>query len=462
MSDHPADGSPPVADPSSPAPPDARSKEKERRREERKKKSSQGAASSKDAETDGSPPHSPADPSDSADFANNHSTTGGGAAAAGEDEDDGRPPVVVDPSKDLWFNIAANVKDSGAAADGPSINALFVGSPDAGKTTLLQRFLQTSSGGGGRKVKPTTALDYTFTRRADRNVSQVAHLWELAQGIDLAQLADVVVTPENIHSMVLCVVVDGSDAGLPVLWETACYWLKQLDRRVSEVLSRMRAKGSSTPDKLIGRATKQIGTDHPDLTRMRISGVPTVLVVNKMDRFSGGSQKLKLLSQSIRFLAHLYGAQVIFTGEDDSVTKWRSLLTHLVFQAPFDTRFIQFDPERGSVLLTPDKDTFMDIGDPPITNYSAVQSRGMTRGDGELDRWAAPFDEAFQPQPLLKSSEDARVQDSFIKKLYEMSDDGFGEATIDALRKQKDEELDQYRKSAKTKERGEEKRSRQA
>lgn len=400
-----------------------------------------------------------------------NNTTGGGLT-------DNRPRVVIDPTKDLWQNIALNVRDSGS--DTTETNVLMVGASDAGKTTLLQRIYTTftsSAGGGGggsgaapasKKVKPTTALDYSFARRTDRNSAQVAHFWELAQGIDLAQLSDVIVTPDNIHAMVLCVVVEASDGpnGVSVMWETATYWLKRLDRRVSEILTRMRAKGSSTPDKMANRAQKLLGSDHPDLKRMRISGVPTVLVVNKMDRFTGDSSKLKLLCQSMRFLAHLYGAHLIFTAEDESSAKWRLLMSHLLFQAPFDTRHVQFDPERGHVLITADKDTFTDIGDPPIMNFANVQ-RGSTSGDGELDRWGAPFDAAFPPKRLSPSgsvgsphaggggasSSAAGVQDDFIKKLYEVSEDGFGEPTIDALRRQKEEELEQYRKSMKTKER---------
>lgn len=405
--------------------------------------------------------------------------SGGGADAAEEDEGgeekrDLRPKVTIDPNKDLWQNIGLNVKDG--ETETTEINVLLVGASESGKTTLLQRIYSTfasataggstsrgkaGAGGGSlaaggstsKKVKPTTALDYSFARRTDRHQAQVAHFWELAQGTDLSQLADVILTPENIHAMALVVVVDASDGGLGKIWETVTYWLKRLDRRVSEILSRMRAKGSSTPDKLLQRCHRMLGgEENPDLKRMRISGVPTVLVVNKMDAFTGDSTKLKLLGQCLRFLAHLYGAHLIFTGEDETVAKWRLLISHVLFQSPFDTRHVQLDPERGSLLVMADRDSFVDIGDPPITNFSTVQ-RGATSGDGELDRWGAPFDAAFPPKRLNTIASEDRRQDDFMKKLYELSDDGFGEPTIDAMRRQKEEELEQYRKAMKTKER---------
>jgi len=177
-----------------------------------------------------------------------------------------------------------------------------------------------------------------------------------------------------------------------------------------------------------------------------------VLVVNKMDAFSGDSSKLKLMVQCLRFLAHLYGAHLICTGEDESVAKWRLLISHFLFQAPFDTRHIQTDPERGNVLILPDHESFVEIGDPPVTNFSTVQ-RGTTSGDGELDRWGAPFDSAFPPDRQNGIATEDRRQDHFMKKLYELSEDGFGEPKIDAMRRQKEEELEQYRKAMKTKER---------
>jgi dynein light intermediate chain 2, cytosolic len=354
--------------------------------------------------------------------------------------------IVIDPTKDLWQNITRNVKD--ANVEQTETNLVIVGASGSGKTTLLHRiyssFQSTSSGGGSKKVKATTALDYSFARRAERNVAQVAHFWEIAQGTQFSQLLDIVVTPENIHAMVAAVVVDASEEGLPVAWETATYWLKRIDHRVSEVAERMKAKGSTTPDKIILRAQKTVGLNHPDLKRMRLSGLPTVLVINKIDAFRGDTQQLKLLCRSMRYLAHLYGAHVVFTSEPESV-KWRALMNYILFQAPFDNKYLQTDPERGCVLLTVDRDSFVDIGDPNVSRLGNGGGSGST-GDAELDRWKAPFDEAFPPRKL--NEEDKVLDDPFIRRLYDTSEGGYGEPAIDALRKQKDEELEQYRKNS--------------
>lgn len=372
---------------------------------------------------------------------------GAGTAGAAEDgEASPTPQLVLDRTKDLWQNISRNVRDSNVEI--AETNLLVVGASGSGKTSLLNRIHSVfSSGnshgtGGGKSVKPTTALDYSFARRTDRNVSQVAHFWELAQGTELAQLSEVVITPENIHSVALAVVVDCTEEGLAIAWETATYWLSRVDRRVSEIFQRMRAKNSVTPDKMIQRAKKTVGANHPDMRRLRLSGIPTVLVINKLDAFAGDTQRMKLVARSMRYLAHLYGAHLIFTSEQES-PKWRALMSHVLFHTPFDAKNVQFDPERGGVLLTADRDSFADIGEPDVSNMGDYRA---STGDGELDRWRAPLDAVYPPRKLHGG---ALNTDAFVAKLYDLKEGGYGEPAIDALRKQKDEELEQYKKSVK-------------
>ncbi|ORC87418.1 putative dynein light intermediate chain [Trypanosoma theileri] len=351
------------------------------------------------------------------------------------------PQVVVDPRKDLWQNIALNTKDNQPTQT--EINLLVVGTSGGGKTSVLHRIFSSISTSGSAvskgsvKLKPTTALDYTFARRTDRHVSQIAHLWELAQGTELSQLCDVVITPDNIHSMLLMIVVDCSDPS--TMWETVTYWLKRVDRRMNEIMQKMRAKGSTTPDKLINRCMRTLGVDHPDKDRIRIPGLPIVIVCNKLDAFAGDMPLMKTMVRSMRFLAHLYGAYLIFTAETDA-SKLRALMNHLVFLVPFDPRLIELDPERGPVLVLPDTDTFADIGDPTVCDMSDFRSTG----DAEIDRWKAPFDSLFPP----KHVDGRRNSDPFLKRLYDAGENGFGEPAIDAMRKQKDDELEQYRKGA--------------
>jgi len=341
--------------------------------------------------------------------------------------------VKVDVTKDLWTNILLNVKEA-TATEAVDQTVLVVGAKGSGKSTVINRIL-----GSTTKTKPTTALEYSFGKRDDRNVSQTAHFWELAQGSDLSQLADVVITPENVHSVVVVIVVDCND--MSTMMETALYWLKRTDRRTQEIFQKMRAKNSATPDKLLARAKRLIGEDHPDLSRMRLSGIPTVVVCNRLDVFKGDSTRLKLMARTMRYLAHLYGASIIFTSENSvEVSKLRALMNYYAFQVPLESRFVNSDPERGSVFLTPERDIFRDIGDPNSSNMADFKSTG----DADVDRWKAAFDEVFPPKKVVDTK---LTDDPFLKKLYD-ANDGFGESAIDSMRRQKDEELEQYRRNS--------------
>ena len=346
------------------------------------------------------------------------------------------PQVKIDPTKDLWQNIAANVKE--AAADSTDRTVFVCGVKGSGKTSIVQRML----GARGGNPKATTALEYCYGKREERNVTQIAHFWELAQGTELSQLSEVVITPENVHATLCVIVVDLSDPSSA--WNAASFWLKKIDSRVQEMFQRMRAKGSSTPDKMLARSNALVGQDHPDLNRLRLSGIPTVIVGSKLDKYSLDTGKMKQLVRSMRYLAHLFGAACIFTSEHErEAVKLRGLLSHLIFDTPFDKKMIQFDTEKGGLLVPVGSDSFQSIGDPVPCNMGNFKPTG----DGELDRWKAPFDEAFPPTSTSARPEGVEGDSEFLEQLYD-TNTGFGEPIVDAMRKQKDAELEQYRKSA--------------
>ena len=343
-----------------------------------------------------------------------------------------KPTIQIDPTKDLWQNISANVKESASEQTDQSV--FVVGAKSSGKSTIINRIQGTTT-----KPKPTTALEYCFGKRDDRSVTQVAHMWELAQAQELSQLCEVVITPENVHAVTVVIVADCADTS--TMFDTVFYWLKRIDRRVEDVFKRMRSKNSQTPDKLIQRAQRMAGgEEHPDFKTIRFSGVPIVIVCNRLDLFKGDTTRLKLMARTMRYLAHLYGAALIFTSEQaGEVQKLRSIMNYFIFQVAFDSsRYLQMDPERGGVLVMPDRDSFRDIGDPNTASMADFKSTG----DSLVDRWKAAFDEVFPP----KKSEAKLTDDPFLKKLYDCND-GFGEPAIDSMRKQKDEELEQYRRN---------------
>jgi len=356
-------------------------------------------------------------------------------------EETAEKKVKIDPTKDLWYNITLNVKESGAT-ESIDKTVYLVGSKGCGKSTLINRMV-----GSSVKSKPSTALEYRCWKKDERGTVNLGHVWELAQGEQLSSLTEVVITAENIHTVVVAICTDASDPA--TMWDVSTKWLKKLDRRVEDIFQKMRSKQSTTPDKLIEKAKQRVGTDHPDLSRMRLSGVPTILICNKLDQFKGDTARLKLMSRAMRFLAHLYGITLIFTSEKGEDTKkFVSLMENAVFGQRLDEdRIVNLEPERGAVIVTPARDTFRQIGDAPVTNFNDFTGTG----DGELDRWKAPFDESFAAKKQSQQPSQQQVvaaEDIFLKKLYDTGPEGFGEPSVDSIRKQKDEELELYRRTA--------------
>jgi dynein light intermediate chain 2 len=351
-----------------------------------------------------------------------------------------RPKPVIDASKDLWQNIAANVKD--AIVEPKDKTVLVVGARHSGKTSIIYRML-----GMSQTPKPSTALEYSYGKREDRNATMVAHFWELAHGPELAQLSDVVLTPENIHTALTVIVIDCANPG--TMWSSLEFWLRRLDRRAQEIFGKMRSRNSGTPDKLLASLKERIGEGHPDLDKMRLSGLPIVIVASRLDMWKEDTVKLKTMVRTLRHMAHLYGACLICTSDREAeAIKLRALLSHLIFGLPFDNKFVNADHEKGGVLLPAGKDSFVDIGEPAHVDLSKFKPCG----DPQLDRWKAPFDEAFPPKADVGSGAGAHAAtqdaDAFAAELYDV-EKGAGEPAVDAVRRQMDEELELYRKSAK-------------
>ena len=166
-----------------------------------------------------------------------------------------KPKLVLDRSKTLWDNIASK---PAPATEHQEMHLLVLGSKRGGKSTLVQRFIKRDE---TAIPKPTTALDYCHGRREEGKKSQTAHFWEVGGGSELHMLADVVLTPENIHQTAVVVVVDLSDPR--TLWDTLFVSLRRVEARVNECFAKMRLKNNTTPDRLLQRHRRKVGEDHP-------------------------------------------------------------------------------------------------------------------------------------------------------------------------------------------------------
>eukprot|EP01059_Diplonema_ambulator_P002720 TRINITY_DN12379_c0_g1_i1.p1 TRINITY_DN12379_c0_g1~~TRINITY_DN12379_c0_g1_i1.p1 ORF type:complete len:392 (+),score=76.54 TRINITY_DN12379_c0_g1_i1:46-1176(+) len=335
-----------------------------------------------------------------------------------------KPKIKLERNKTLWENIAAS--KPGGNVEMQDINVLVVGGKRAGKSTLIQKFIKREE---SAQPKPTTALEYCHGRREEGKKIQTAHFWEVGGGSELHMLMDVVINPENIHTLVLVIVLDLSNPSS--LWETLMSSLDRSNKRIQECYEKMRSKGNTNPDKLLQRHRRKMGEDHPDADSFHLNGIPTIIVANKYDLFHD-DQHIKVMAKTLRYMAHIQGAHLIWcsTRDEKDMTKWRSMLANVVFNTPFLEKYMNSDYTVGPLLLWQGRDSLASIG-PPIGLQSPPDGF-RTSGDPNLDRFKQPFDDAYPPKQTQKQE-----KDNFTTALYEE----FAEPAIDALRAQKDEEL---------------------
>ena len=214
-------------------------------------------------------------------------------------------------AKDVWQIIQSQQPPN--AQEQQDTNILFVGNRGSGKTTLINKFIRKDE---NTPPKPTTALEYTHAKREEAKVVKVAHLWELGGGQQLNSLMDVVITPENIHTVLCVIVADMSDPH--GVWSSVYYWLTKIKKRVGECFLKMQQRSSNTPGKMIQRMQKRFGESHPDLenNKVTIIGIPILIVAAKYDTFRNeGTEYAKVMAKTLRFFAHSYAASLIYTSQ---------------------------------------------------------------------------------------------------------------------------------------------------
>ncbi|XP_072532962.1 cytoplasmic dynein 2 light intermediate chain 1 [Salminus brasiliensis] len=308
---------------------------------------------------------------------------------------------------------------------------LFMGSKSGGKTTILLRCLDRDE-----VPKPTLALEYTFGRRArgHNTPKDIAHLWELGGGISLSDLVQIPVTPLNVSTVSVVLVLDLSKPSC--LWGTMEKLLQaaliQLEK-VFAVPPRSRDSRASKPQNQSRELLRILPKDHPDRELISPFPVPLLLIGSKFDIFQDfESEKRRVICKTLRFLAHYYGASLIFTSSKSETTmsKARSFVSHLAFGTERG-KSMSADPSKP-LIIPSGMDSLSQIGSPPTIDVDI----GTLHARNPLDLWKKVFERVFPPESTLEHKE---LKDP-------AKDPQYSEALIDSMRAQKNQELEQYKR----------------
>ena len=368
------------------------------------------------------------------------------------------------------FRIAYEaVKKAGTShADArPDANLLVVGPRGAGKTSLLQRYLNPGSGAGNKSdaapssvPKSTEVLEYTFARKAVSSQSgadavRVAHIWEAAGSKLLTdELTAGAETNESfllsmrtITTSVVMVVVDLSKPSEVI--GALMPWLDFVRRRSEYVHQRLESRGSKLPGQLRAKAAAFFGKSHDDVSAIINTGVPMIIVANKYDAFKDEDPELKrVMARVLRHAAHRYGASLVYTstvkkdggvgvGAQSATKDGRGgiesltmLLNHLLFVGPEKKNLIKIKNQTDhmhALSVVAGGDRLQDIGRP---------SGGA--GRDPFEDWGAAFVRTF---PHKSTTAATAATGPTTPNLAD-----YAEPDVDAVKARRDEELEMLKK----------------
>ncbi|KAM4772162.1 cytoplasmic dynein 2 light intermediate chain 1 [Rhinophrynus dorsalis] len=342
-------------------------------------------------------------------------------------------------SDSLWDIAVAEVQKKENAGDEELTegaeqserSVFFIGNKNGGKTTIILRCLDRDEA-----PKPTLALEYTFGRRAKghNTPKDIAHFWELGGGTSLLDLIQIPITSDNVRTFSIVLVLDLSKPN--ELWPTMESLLQVTRNHVDKVIASIGKTSSKTANQIKQGIWQSIPKDHPDRELIDPFPLPLVIIGSKYDLFQEfDSEKRKIICKTLRFVSHYYGGSLLFTSKSEALmlkAATRSFINHLAFGLD---RSKSLSVDHNKPLLIPaGLDSLSQIGSPPASDSDISQFRART----PMELWKKVYERFFP----IKNTNDTKDLKDPAKDLQ------YAEEEVDAMRAQKDQELEQYKRNA--------------
>ncbi|XP_061288198.1 cytoplasmic dynein 2 light intermediate chain 1 [Bos javanicus] len=339
------------------------------------------------------------------------------------------------PSETLWEIAKAEVEKRGSSeneGDGAEIgekSVFFIGSKNGGKTTIILRCLDRDE-----PPKPTLALEYTYGRRTKgHNIPKdIAHFWELGGGTSLLDLISIPITSDTLRTFSIVLVLDLSKPN--DLWPTMENLLQATKLNIDKVIMKLGKKNSKAASEMRQKMWSNMQKDHPDRELLDPFPIPLVIIGSKYDIFQDfDSEKRKVICKTLRFVAHYYGASLMFTSKSEALLlKIRGVINQLAFGIN-KSKSICVDQNKP-LFITAGLDSLSQIGPPPLPDNDI----GKLHARSPMELWKKVYEKLFPPKSIntLKDVKDPA------------KDPQYAESEVDEMRIQKDQELEQYKRSS--------------
>lgn len=264
----------------------------------------------------------------------------------------------------------------------------------------------------------------------------VAHMWELATSKCVGDMIRVPLSPERVLNGALVIVLDLSALGDVV--PSLVKWLVILQRVVGEIL---KAKEKNPVDKFAVDRLRQeaaagrYGGAHPDKEDVAPISLPVLIVGNKYDAFRDEDPvKRNGMLQAVRYLAHLYGATVLFTSMKDKAlaAQFRAVMKSFAFRCMPRGASKEVDPAKP-LFVPAGADLSEDIGMP---KSAAARRHDQLSQEERARQWKKIASEYFAPSGLVTEDGDDKYGNNKSAE-DELLVDKFPEPNIDRVRQQK-------------------------
>ncbi|XP_075856825.1 cytoplasmic dynein 2 light intermediate chain 1 isoform X1 [Microcebus murinus] len=298
-----------------------------------------------------------------------------------------------------------------------------------GKTTIILRCLDRDE-----PPKPTLALEYTYGRRAKghNTPKDIAHFWELGGGTSLLDLISIPITSDTLRTFSIVLVLDLSKPN--DLWPTMENLLQATRSHVDKVMMKLGKTNSKAASEMRQKMWSNMQKDHPDRELIDPFPIPLVIIGSKYDIFQDfDSEKRKVICKTLRFVAHYYGASLMFTSKSEALLlKIRGVINQLAFGID-KSKSICVDQNKP-LFITAGLDSLSQIGSPPVPDNDI----GKLHAHSPMELWKKVYEKLFPPKSIntLKDIKDPA------------RDPQYAESEVDEMRIQKDQELEQYKRSS--------------
>jgi dynein light intermediate chain 2 len=214
--------------------------------------------------------------------------------------------------------------------------------------------------------------------------------------------------------------------------DTLTHFLSTLRTRIEALFKSLESRGSKRPAAFRAQSWAKYGDIHPDKANLTPFLVPIVIIGSKYDLFRAlEPEKQKLACKTLRYLAHINGASLLFVSstESTSCSRYRQLISHLTFKSPCP-KIYTVDYQKP-IFVVAGQDTLAGIGNPPSVGSVTAVGKSVFTGD---EVWRRDYAKYFVGEK--KGGETA---------VFDVGK--YPCAPIDNIRAQKDEELEKLRRN---------------